>query len=165
VVEEIIGDTDELIEQHLAPAHAEALDAAREHGHLAPLADDVAVRAAPTPKQRAGVDALALAAARYRSTRAAHTALTRRLPRLDVDGVLAELADLPDVWPTYRQHGQDEPWPVSRVARPCWIAVHARPWLPTVAEWDERWLEVFGEPVEQARRNRQQMTALGSVFG
>jgi len=45
-----------------------------------------------------------------------------------------------------------------------WIATNATPWLPTPAEQDERYAEVFGDAERQAATNRAQARAFGAVF-
>lgn len=166
VVDALVADVDGLIVEHLRPAHAEALAVARDHAALAPLASDAAVLAALSPAQRSWADALARATATYAAVRAAWSTLTRAgsQSRNDADGVFGELRDLPDVWPSFRQRGQDQPWPTTPVPRLCWVAAHATPWLPTVAEQEARWREVYGDQLDQARRNRQQLDAFGAVF-
>ncbi len=72
---------------------------------------------------------------------------------------------LPEVWPTYQQRGQDQPWPTAPVAHLCWVATHADLWLPTVGEQEARWYEVFGEVKEQADRNRFALQGFAALGG
>ncbi|MEJ7689034.1 MAG: hypothetical protein WKF76_00580 [Nocardioidaceae bacterium] len=113
--EVLSADPDRLIVDYLQPAHAEAVKTAKANAALAPLADDPTVLGALTAGQRTKADALAKAAAQYAAVRAAWAGLTRtgQQTRNDNEGIFGELRDLPDVWPTYRQRGTDQPWPTT----------------------------------------------------
>ncbi len=143
------------------------MKAAKANAALAPLADDPTVLAALTAGQRAKADALAKAAAQYAAVRAAWSVLTRtgQQTRNHHEGVFGELRDLPTVWPTYRQRGHDQLWPTAPIARLCWVATHATPWLPTVEEQEARWAEVFGAAHEQAKANRHALQGFASIGG
>ena len=161
-----IGENrDRTIVEHLRPAHAESVETARDLASVAALADDPDVRHALAGTQRKKADQLVEAARRYGAVRAAWSVLTRGAATHDQQGTFGELRDLTDAWPTWRQHGSDRPWPSTPAARLAWIAVHATPWLPTPAEQDERYAEVFGDAERQAATNRAQARAFGGVFG
>ncbi len=160
-----IGENrDQIIVEHLRTAHSESVEIARTLAAEAPLADNPDVRIALAGTQRHKADRLVEAARRYGAVRKAWSALTHGAQTRDLDNVFAELRDLDTAWPTWRQHGDDRPWPATPAARLAWVATHAEPWLPTPAEQTERWNEVFGDAERQAGRNRQQARAFGAVF-
>jgi len=161
-----IGENrDRIISEHLRPAHAEAVEVAKSLASVAALADDPDVRGALAGTQRKKADQLVEAARRYGATRAAWSALVRGAPTRDESGLFGELYDMDTVWPSWRQHGDDRPWPSTPAARLAWLATHARLWLPLPSEQSERWDEVFGADERQAQRNRHQARALGGAFG
>ena len=167
LVDALVADIDSVITNCLRPAHSAAVEAARRHAPMSPLvAAGPAALAALNGDQRDAADELAQATARYGATRAAWGEMIRanRQPRADLDNVFGELRDLPTVWSSYRQRGNDAPWPVDPVLRLVWIAHHASPWLPTPSEQQERFLEVYGDAIDQAAHNREQMRGLAAVF-
>jgi hypothetical protein len=93
--------------------------------------------------------------------RARTTAYAGRTPKLDVQGVFSEMRNLPDIWPSWRQQ-VDPPGPTDPKARLCWLVTGpAEPWLPTLAQQDERYEERFATELENARRSR--LIAAGGV--
>jgi len=168
VVDALLADVPGLIVDCLRPVHAHAMKVARSHAALAPLVSGgPGVVAALTGSQRERADELAAAHEQYVAVRRAWGSLTRigAGQRRDSEGVFSELYDLHERWPSYRQRGADQPWPMDPLGRFVWCAAHAKPWLPLPAEMEERYLEVYGDAIDQAARNREQMRGLAAVFG
>lgn len=157
---------DEIVTRHLRPALAEVVDSARsatsafsKHGTTAE-----ALIGAPAEAQDGwlAVDALA---DRYYKLRDAQTRLARLAggPQVDTNGIFERLRNMPDVWPQYHRRGTP-PWPVKDArGYLVWLVTSgAEPWMPTVAEQDARWAEVFADEIQRQRNARGR--AAGGVY-
>ncbi len=104
---------------------------------------------------------------RYRLIRQAHD-LLRRLAGAesqDARGYFFEVKNCEEVWPAITGTGfapRTPPWPTDgdTRARLAWLFANgAQLWLPTAEEQTDRYLEVFGERIEQVRANRSYLNA------
>jgi len=116
---------------------------------LRPAFDDVLATVRKAAKRSdADLDRLA---ERYASIRAAQAILARASggAQHDVGGRYAEFKNMNDLWPvrgTWLE--RKPPWPQGTRERMAWlVASEAEPWMPTLAEQDERWWAVHGEAV------------------
>jgi hypothetical protein len=123
--------------------------------------DLAALVAAPKPARDAWLGLDALVGAYDTLRRARGIVYAGRTPKLDDRNIFAELANLPDIWPSWRAQ-VDPPWPAAPKDRLCWlVSGPAKPWLPTLDEQDERFEERFAGELENMRRSR--LIAAGGV--
>ena len=155
-----IGAADRIITEHLRPAHTQVLDDA--HGHAAKLGGaslDGPGWDAPA-KVRTARRELAELADRLRAIRTARLdviTLAEQTPEHDTGHNFALLrrpqALAPGLSPGPRMLPRlDVPAdPVSMLVWLVTVAEPAEPWLPSTAEQDAAWFDVFGQ-AQQARR-------------
>lgn len=135
------------------------------------------------PFETAGRGALALAATKVRTAAATadrngHTysvlrsaaAEVRSLlpaPEYDVDGEFAAFRDVHTVWPKERRTNFGAiPAPWESAPDPiAWQIRHLTPWLPTPAEQDAAWLEVYGEAYRARQIQAEKSRAMALTFG
>lgn len=159
---------DTIVAEHLRPALTAVLAATAKASDALPAGEVVADALLRGPqKARDAWLSLEPLAARYGALRAAQAAL----PGPELDDEFRELRNHNEVWPLWRnrtnlQHTLRVPWPEDGRARMLWLVrSEAQPWMPTNAERDSRWNEVYGAAVARTRANRHQAEALLSLTG
>ena len=153
-----------IVVEHLRPALAEVVDAARGPAEaVAPFGTDAEnYLRAPEDVRGALLDLRAMAE-RYAAIRSARSVFRPDLKvEYDSDGSFGEFRSLHIVAPSYRQPNAPLPWPTDRVARLAWaVTSGVEPWMPTPDEQDARWMEVYGERMNQ----RTALAAAARGFG
>ena len=93
-------------------------------------------------------------AGQYAALRRARGILVRGSSQLDQTGLFAEIRNLHELWPSWRQR-VNEPWPSGSRERLLWLArPDVQVWMPTPAQQEARYREAFAEgmaAVEHAR--------------
>ena len=91
-------------------------------------------------------------------------------PEHDVTGTFAEFRDPLALHPNWKPGARVPrvPQPDDPTARLLWVvspeAAPARPWLPTVAERDQRWVDTFAADIQMRNTARHNATAYGAVL-
>jgi hypothetical protein len=97
------------------------------------------------------LDALA---GRYGVLRRARAILVRTQDQLDGAALFAEVRNMHELWPAWRQR-VESPAPTGARERMCWLTrPEVEAWMPTAAEQDARYREVFAQGMAQAARAR-----------
>ena len=153
---------DDLIATSLRPAVDRVLEettqAAKALGAYAAAGNVEQLLTAPKAARAAWI-ALDALAGRYGVLRKARGVLVRAIlnggqQQVDDTNLFAEIRNLPDLWPTWRQRTQP-PWPDGGRERMLWLAgPDVEVWMPTVAEQDARYREVFAEGLDRAAQAR-----------
>ena len=154
--------TERIITEHLRPVHDDVLAQARQAaeelgGHRLNLHTLVT---APAKARNAYARLSELAARRSAVLNARHKANTlgHRTPEHDAARLFATFQDPMTFHPRWKPPAQIPriPSPEDDKLRLLWLvgpeATAAKPWLPTVAEQDTAWWEMFGEGVEHRQR-------------
>lgn len=150
---------DHIIVEHLRPAHDEV--AARLNAVLPVVAryegnHRAALRAVKADRDLyAELDPLVT---RYEALVASRWAvvLSGQATVHDTADEFGMVRNLDQLWPKQGRHLQGRPWGKSATTEQHlrWLIENgAELWMPTAAEQDARWLEVYGEAFEQQRRN------------
>lgn len=166
---------DQIITDHLAPAVAAAVDEARTliakfrpHGTT-----DAALLMAPKPARDAWV-AFADVTRKYGALQGARASLlwANEGDLLDGHNLFSEVKNTEVIWPGYVrlvgswQQRESAPWsdedPAQRLIK--LLEPEAVVWCPTIAEQNQRWLEVYGEAIERRRSGEHNLHATRSRF-
>lgn len=105
----------------------------------------------------------------YSQVRAAAAELRRRLspPEYDLDAEFASWKDIHTVWPRARRSNfgsMPAPWE-NAPDQLAWQFRHLTPWLPTPAEQDAAWLEVYGEQLREQQEKTNRVRAVHETHG
>ncbi len=161
-----LGDV--LITEHLRPALHAVLHELRGTLELTePYGDSAAAMLrAPDKVRKAwlGIDAHVT---RYEIIRAGRDALAQvgYRPDHDNDNEFLRVRNLNDFWPRHKRYGMaagaGAPWPTQARQQVVWFIQHgAQLWLPTAAEQDERYNEVYAEGLARMERQRHATAAV-----
>ena len=144
---------DDLIATSLRPAADRVLEetaqAAKALGAYATAGNIEQLLTAPKAARDAWI-ALDALAGRYGVLRKARGVLVRAIhdsghQQVDATNLFAEIRNLNELWPTWRLRTQ-APWPDGPRQRMLWlISPGVDVWMPTVAEQEARYREVFAE--------------------
>jgi len=154
---------DTIITEHLRPVVEDVIDRARRQVEVFGSygSDPAALFTAP-PKVRAAYTDFTADCHRYTVAHAGRAVLARVgcSPQYDADGWFTEVRNVPALWPDAlaptRTTRARPPWfGLAPEARLLWLVQNrADVWLPTPTEQDAAWHGVFGDRLEQQRRNQ-----------
>jgi len=163
-------DANEVMTEHLQPAHAavvkalaSALAVVAEHHNTG---QSVLLASAKVRAAEASIDELV---ERYTAIRTARVDLDitcSYAPALDVDGEFSEIRNPETVW-TRTEHRNfnagTPPWPRTPTrARLAWFLAHGcEVWLPSPTEQDGRFSAVYATQIEAAEHQRHMGAAVG----
>jgi hypothetical protein len=163
IVDEILGAADEVIAA-LQPAHSATVVGLKKAAEILPedATAEAVLRSNSEPMRKAWTS-LASLSRRYAAIRNAVACLRQPPPKWDERGEFSEMKNLRDLWPGAGRIGgrslapNDPPWVtlgMDPTGRLLWLVRRgADLWCPTVEQRDKAWWAVYGEGVEQQRRN------------
>jgi len=163
----VLEAADEIITAHLRPVFDHIVtDLGAAVAVTAKYADDP-VRALNAPvKERKAFADIPVLVGEYSAIVAARRVLAACGARAarDVDGEFAAVKNLDQLWPRERRQYTPRPW-TSGAEGTTWLLRHgAQLWLPTPAEQDARYDEVYGEREREQQRRHQSGVDLRSGF-
>lgn len=170
LIELLHDSAEDVLVESLRPVFEMAVEDLRKHG---PRCRDVSGESELAQASKAVRDswlAVQAAVGRVRAVRAAASELRRLYglaPQHDTGDVFASMRNKDKIWPGHAASFSTPPWPVDVDARTLLLAqldLGAELWLPTPAEQDARFLEVYGDGIRQMKIARQQAAAVGAMY-
>jgi len=163
----VADQADRIIGEYLRPAH---------DGAVAALADSAALTAQYESDPRAALTAPAKVRSalagqpdsyqRYVTCIQARTVVLgcAAVPQRDDTNILANIRNAEDLWPRRSRYTAACPWP-DGLAGVLWLLRHgAELWLPTAAEQDERYEQVYGEAEREHAADASHLRAYREMF-
>lgn len=163
----VLEAADEIITDHLRPVFDHIVTDLRAAVDVTAKYADDPVRAlnAPAKERKAFADIPNLVG-EYSTIAAARRVLTDcgARPARDVDGEFAAVRNIDQLWPRERRQYSPRPWGTGADGTTWLLRNGAQLWLPTPAEQDARYDEVYGEREREQQRRHQSGVDMRSGF-